>query len=89
MQFNNRLYVRNFKPSIDDEELRKLFSPYGKIKQINIIKGRNFGFIQMSNPVEAKRAKKVLDNSYFEGRILKVDEAWPLRDIRRIESKAN
>ncbi|HBY57549.1 MAG TPA: RNA-binding protein [Candidatus Atribacteria bacterium] len=81
-----KLYVRNFKHSTEDDKLNKLFSDYGKVKQVNIIRGRDFGFVEMSNTEEAERAKKSLDNSYFEGRFLKVDEAWPLRDIRIINN---
>ena len=81
-----KLYVRNFKYSTENDKLKKLFSNYGKVKQVNIIKGRDFGFIEMSNLSEAERAKELLDNSYFEGRILKVDDAWPLRDIRTIDN---
>ena len=81
-----KLYVRNFKYSTENDKLNKLFSDYGKVKQVNIIRGRNFGFVEMSNIEEAKRAKQALDNSCFEGRFLKVDEAWPLRDIRIIDN---
>ena len=81
-----KLYVRNFKYSTENDKLNKLFSDYGKVKQVNIIRGRDFGFVEMSNTEEAERAKRALDNSCFEGRFLKVDEAWPLRDIRIINN---
>ncbi|HAJ33244.1 MAG TPA: RNA-binding protein [Candidatus Atribacteria bacterium] len=81
-----KLYVRNFKYSTENDKLNKLFSDYGKVKQVNIIRGRDFGFVEMSNIEEAKRVKKALDNSCFEGRFLKVDEAWPLSDIRIIDN---
>ena len=81
-----KLYVRNFKYSTENDKLNKLFSDYGKVKQVNIIRGRDFGFVEMSNTEEAKRAKIALNNSCFEGRFLKVDEAWPLRDIRIINN---
>ena len=82
----SKLYVRNFKYSTEDDKLNKLFSNYGKVKQVNIVRGRDFGFVKMSNLKEAERAKKALDNYYFEGRFLKVDEAWPLRNIRIIDN---
>ena len=78
-----KLYVRNFKYSTENDKLNKLFSDYGKVKQVNIIRSRDFGFVEMSNTEEAERA---LNNSCFEGRFLKVDEAWPLRDIRIINN---
>jgi len=81
-----KLYVRNFKYSTENDKLNKLFSDYGKVKQVNIIRGRDFGFVGMSNTEEAERAKRALNNSCFEGRFLEVDEAWPLRDIRIINN---
>ena len=82
-----KLYVRNFKYSASNSDiLTKLFSNYGKVKNVNIIRGRDFEFVEMSNIDEAKIAEKALNNAYFEGRLLKVAEAWPLRDIRIIDN---
>jgi len=60
-----------------------LFSNYGEVKQVNIIEGRGFGFVEMSDPSEAEKAKEALDGSDFDGRTLKVDEARPPRRDRR------
>ncbi|MBU4361872.1 RNA-binding protein, partial [bacterium] len=38
-----------------------------------------FGFIEMSSPEEAKKAKDALNNTDFEDRPLKIDEARPPR----------
>jgi len=51
-----KLYVRNFKYSTYNDKLNKLFSDYGKVKQVNIIRGRDFGFVEMSNAEEAETA---------------------------------
>lgn len=85
----SKLYVRNFRYFLNTDKLVELFSNYGIVKDVNIIVGRDFGFVEMSNREEAERAKRALNNSYFEGRFLKVDEAWPLKDIRRIDNWYN
>jgi RNA recognition motif-containing protein len=71
----SKLYVGNFDFSLRNEQLRELFSNYGEVKHVKIIEGRGFGFVVMSSPSEAEKAKEALDRSKFEGRTLRVDEA--------------
>jgi len=78
----SRLYVGNLPYSIAEEQLRELFSNYGEVKEVRIIPGRDFGFIEMSDSAEAEKAKEALNGSDFEGRTLKVDEARPPRSER-------
>jgi len=73
----SRLYIGNLKYSVTNEQLEKLFSEYGEVKHVNIIEGRGFGFVEMSNPSEAEAAKEALDGSDYDGRTLRVDEAHP------------
>jgi len=73
----SKLYVGNLSYSVTNEQLEKLFSNHGEVKQVNIIEGKGFGFVEMANTSEAKKAKEALDGSEFEGRTLKVDEARP------------
>ena len=79
----SKLYVGNLSYSVTNERLEELFANYGEVKQVNIIEGRGFGFVEMSNSSEAEKAKESLDGSDFEGRTLKVDEARPPRDRQR------
>jgi RNA recognition motif-containing protein len=84
----SKLYVGNLSYSVTGEQLQELFSKYGEVKQVNIIEGRGYGFIEMSSPAEAEKAKEALNGTDFEGRTMKVDEARPLRkregqDFRR------
>lgn len=79
----SRLYVGNLTYSVTEEQLRELFSNYGEVKEVRVIPGRDFGFIEMSDSAEAEKAKEALDGSEFEGRILKVNEARPPRSERR------
>ena len=75
----SKLYVGNLKYSVNNDKLKELFSAYGEVKSVNIIEGKGFGFIEMSSPEEAKKAKDALNNSDFEDRPLKIDEARPPR----------
>ncbi len=76
----SKLYVGNLSYTATSEQLEELFSNHGEVKQVNIIEGRGFGFIEMSNPSEAEKAKDALDGSDFQGRTLRVNEARPPRD---------
>jgi len=75
----SKLYVGNLSYSVTNEQLEELFSNYGEVIQVNIIEGKGFGFVEMSNSAEAEKAREALNGSEFEGRTLKVDEARPPR----------
>ena len=75
----SKLYVGNLSYSVTNERLGEVFSNYGEVRQVNIIEGRGFGFVEMSSSSEAESAKEALDGSDLEGRTLKVDEARPPR----------
>jgi len=78
----SKLYVGNLSYSVTKEQLEGLFSNHGEVREVNIIEGRGFGFVEMSSPSEAEKAKEALDGSDLEGRTLKVDEARPPRERR-------
>ena len=75
----SKLYVGNLSYSTTNEQLKELFSNYGEVKEVNIIEGRGFGFVEMSSPAEAEKAKEALNGSDLEGRTLNIDEARPPR----------
>ncbi len=79
----SKLYVGNLNYSVKSEELKELFSKFGEIKDVNIIEGRGFGFVELSSPEEAQKAKDELDGTEFKGRNLRVNEARPPRDRDR------
>ncbi|MEA2021819.1 MAG: RNA-binding protein [Candidatus Caldatribacteriota bacterium] len=72
-----KLYVGNLKYSVTNEELQELFAGYGEVQNVNIIEGKGFGFVEMSSVEEAEKAKDALNNTDFNGRPLKIDEARP------------
>jgi RNA recognition motif-containing protein len=78
-----KLFVGNLSHSVtaveETEQLRELFSNYGHVKQVNIIKGKRFGFVEMSSGAEAEKAKQELNDYQFNGCPLKVNEIRPPR----------
>lgn len=82
-----KLFVGNLSHSVtaaeETEQLRELFSSYGAVEQINIIKGKRFGFVEMSTSAEAEKAKKALNDYQFNGCPLKVNEIRPPRGRQR------
>ena len=79
----SKLYVGNLNYSVTSEELTELFADHGEVVNVNIIEGKGFGFVEMSNQAEAEQAKVALDGAEFKGRTLKVDEARPPKDRQR------
>ena len=75
----SKLYVGNLSSSVTNQDLQDLFSQHGEVKEVNILEGKGFGFVEMSNPAEAETAKEALDGSDCKGLTLKVDEARPPR----------
>jgi len=76
----SKLYVGNLSYSVTKEQVEELFSNYGEVGQVNIIEGKGFGFVEMSNQSEAEKAKEALDGSEFLGRTIKVDRARPPKE---------
>ena len=74
---DSKLFVGNLDYSVTKEQLETLFAEYGDVKSVTIIDGRGFGFVEMSEPEEAERAKDALNEAGFQGRTLRVDEARP------------
>jgi len=79
----SKLYVGNLSYSVSNDELEVLFSSYGEVKEVKIIEGKGFGFVEMSNQAEAEKAREALSGSDYKGRTLRVDEARPPRNRQR------
>ncbi|MDY6985416.1 MAG: RNA-binding protein [Candidatus Thermoplasmatota archaeon] len=79
----NRLYIGNLSYSATNDELRQLFASYGNVKEVKVIQGRGFGFVEMESEEEAKKAMEALNGKDFKGRSLKIDEARESQPRRR------
>lgn len=71
----SKLYVGNLNYTVTEEQLKELFGNYGEVSNTSIIAGRGFGFVEMATPEEAQQAQEALNDTEFQGRALKIDEA--------------
>ena len=75
-----KMYVGGLQYSTTDQELNELFSQFGQVESIDLIKdhisgqSKGFGFIEMPNAA-ADTAIKALNGSSFQGRNIKVNQA--------------
>ena len=74
-----RLYVGNLTYSVNESQLRDLFSQYGEISSIKVIEQKGFAFVEMETSEEAQAAMDALNQTVFEGRTLRIDEARPMQ----------
>ena len=66
-----------------ESDLRALFEAFGKVGRVHMAidretgRARGFGFVEMSNDEEAKKAIASLEGKEVNGRNIKVNEARP------------
>lgn len=76
-----RLFVGGIPYATTEAELETLFSNHGSVSSVNLVREREtdrprgFGFVDMPNDDEAKRAIAALDGTQFGGRTIAVNEA--------------
>ena len=73
----SKLYVGNVGYSATNQELKELFSEHGEVREVNVIEGKGFGFVEMSVDDEARAAIEALNNTELKGRNMNVNEARP------------
>ena len=77
------IYVGNLSYDMTENDLQDLFGEFGAIVKANIISDRDsgrskgFGFVEMEDSEEGKKAIEELDGQSVKGRNLKVNEARP------------
>jgi RNA recognition motif-containing protein len=78
-----KLYIGNLPNVLTESELQEVFTPYGEVKSVNIIKDkftgepRGFGFVEMEEKEAAQKAITELDGKEIKGRKIRVSEAQP------------
>ena len=78
-----KLYVGNLAFTVSEEELTKIFTEFGEVETVDLIKDRfsgeskGFGFVDMPNNSEADVAIKALNGTIMGGRNIKVNQAQP------------
>ena len=77
------LYVGNLAYNVTEDDLKSLFSEYGEVASVNIVKERfsgqskGFGFVEMPNNSEADKAIKALNGSKVKEQSIKISQAKP------------
>lgn len=77
------IYVGQLPNNVNEDEIREMFSAFGEIASLNLMKdkfsgqSKGFGFVDMPNNSEADKAVKALNKSSFKGREIKVNQAEP------------
>lgn len=83
------IYVGNLPKDVTDFELQDLFSGYGKVRSVKIIRdlfsgdSKGFGFVEMNDKAEAQKALDELNTKEFKGNKIVVNEARPKSQNRR------
>lgn len=81
-----KLFVGSLPWAVDDQKLGDLFATFGTVVSAVVLKdrmtgrSRGFGFVEMENDEEAKKAIEELNNSDMDGRKIVVNEARPRED---------
>lgn len=82
---NKKLYVGNLLYEVSDDDLRELFSQQGAVLSASVVRyhdsgrSKGFGFVEMEQEEDAKKATEALNGSDYKGRKLIVSEARPPR----------
>jgi len=80
------IYVGNLNYNLSEDELEKVFSSYGEVASVKIIRdkytdqSKGFGFIEMASDADAQKAIDELNGTEVKGRELRVNQARPPRE---------
>lgn len=84
-----KIFVGDLSNEVNEADLNALFSEYGGVSNVRIVRdasnqmSRGFGFVEMVRKVEAKKALKTLNDFELKGKKITVKEAKPERDRNR------
>ncbi|XP_076000579.1 cold-inducible RNA-binding protein B-like isoform X3 [Genypterus blacodes] len=81
MSDEGKLFVGSLSYDTDEDSLTAVFSKYGTIAQVDVVRdketgrSRGFAFVRYENADDAKDAMEGLDGKRVDGRPIRVDEA--------------
>ncbi|MBX3281303.1 MAG: RNA-binding protein [Acidobacteria bacterium] len=84
-----KLYVGNLSFQTSSLDLEDLFASAGAVESASVIedretgRSRGFGFVEMANAEDGKKAIAEFDGKEVQGRTIKVNEAKPREDRPR------
>lgn len=85
-----KMYVGGLSYSVTEEALKTLFSEYGEVAAVNLVKdgttgqSRGFGFVEMPVREDAEKALAELAGKDFEGQTMAVEQA---RERQRVGAR--
>lgn len=80
---SKKLYIGNLSWNTTDAQLNEMFSQYGELEDVFIMKdkfsgrSKGFGFVTFVNDEDGDKAIAECNGKEFDGRALTVDEARP------------
>jgi len=83
------IYVGNLRYGVTEDSLKTIFSEFGEVVTVKIIRdkfsgdSKGFGFVEMASDDEAQKAIAELNGKDFDGRALRVNEARPREERPR------
>lgn len=83
------IYVGQLPYTVNEGDLKELFTEFGEITNINLImdrfsgRSKGFGFIDMPDNSQADTAIKALNKSMFKGREIKVNQVQKQKKEKR------
>lgn len=86
------IYVGNLAYEVDNQQLQTLFERHGEVSSANVITDRDtgrskgFGFVEMPQDDQARKALEELNGHEIGGRNLTVNEARPREERPRRSS---
>jgi cold-inducible RNA-binding protein len=89
-----KLYVGNIPYNATEVDLKELFSEYGEIESLKIMKdeftdrSKGFGFVEMVKEEDAKKTIATLNGKDFKGKSLTVAEARPQQKRQGFNKKS-
>jgi RNA recognition motif-containing protein len=89
-----KMYVGNIPYKAVEEDLKELFSEYGEIESLKIIqdqytgRSKGFGFVEMADENDAKKAMEGLNGKKFMDKTLTVAEARPQQKRRGFNNRS-
>ena len=83
-----RIYVGNLNYRTTEEGLAELFGEFGEVANSTVVtdrqtgRSRGFGFVEMKNDEETRKAIKKINGHEFEEQTLTINEARPRTEGR-------
>ena len=82
------IYIGNLAYEVTEDDLRRVFAPFGEVTTVTVIRdrfsgvSRGFGFVEMPMPAAAHAAIARLQGRALKGQTLHVSKARPRVDRR-------